>query len=270
MNKINILFIPCLILISSCSALQAMKYKTGHEALKSSQEVFRFEDKGTNYRLKKNEVYTPEKKSFSTKRVLEIPSGYKAKIVEQSIAISQAAEISKTKLPVLVPQISQFNVWFDGKKYVSELKILPKERSIQIKMNSPESQWNGVETHKLPEGKVLPCFFSQIIECAKVSGFIKESSLKERGSMQINILWEGYPFLSEIYSEFPREFLTPAILEYDGLLSKNERRFNLNLSNQSIVFILNNKDEVMKMLWVSQGITMLHNSVKETDSNQER
>lgn len=258
-NKLPFFFI--LICLCSCSLLTRVNYKTGLDALDTGEEKYRYKDKGSRYVLKKQTTLNSKNKTYTVKRVLESPTSSKGKVVEQSIAISNVGFLKKTNKTVLRPNISQFNIWFDGKKYSSELKINSKNRSVQIKMNSPESQWNGVENVQLPAGDVLPCYFSQIIECAKATGFIKTASTSERGIFYVNVIWEGYPYISEVYSNFPNEAFSSAELEYDGMLNQKERRFNLRVAGQSIFYILNEKDELTKMFWVSEGVTMIHNKL---------
>jgi hypothetical protein len=62
--------------------------------------------------------------------------------------------------------------------------------------------------------------------------------------------------LNETFSDFPSELFSTAQLEYDGKTKQSERRFNLRVAGQSIFYILNEKDVMTKMFWVSQGITM--------------
>jgi hypothetical protein len=127
-------------------------------------------------------------------------------------------------------------------------------------MTSPEAQWNGLKQYKFPSSKILPCFFSQVIECAKISGFIKKATDKKTGVMNFLVIWEGFPYLNETFSDFPSELFSSAQLEYDGKTKEKERRFNLRVAGQSIFYVINDKDIMTKMFWVSQGITMTSRS----------
>lgn len=240
--------------IIACSSGSVKNIK---EQLPKEEEGFSYTDKNGEFKVKISAGLDKAEKVFITKKKLEIPDKDKDNVLEQSIAFSDLGMIKK-KNPILRPKMSQYNVWFDGKKYFSELKIVPEKRSIDVKMVSPESQWNGSKTIKFPSTKIMPCFFSQVIECAKVSGFIKKSSKKENGAMSLLIIWEGYPYLNETFSDFPSELFSKATLEYDGKLNASERRFNLRVAGQSIFYILNDKDQMMKMFWVTQGISMIN------------
>lgn len=260
MNKTNFLLVIFCFSLSSCAFFTGLSYKDGLEALSSGVLKYRYEDKGNDYELELTTQYAPAKSSYSTKRVMRTKDSDN-KVVEQSVAISSAGALKNSKLEVLKPKISQFNIWFDGQKYASEIKVNEKTRKLEIKTNSPETQWNGLEEVDLPVGQALPCYFSQVIECAKVAGFIKKASRLSNGSMNLVVIWEGYPYISDVYSNFSSQVYSSAELVFDGNLSSTERRFLLNVNNQEIVYVLNNKDELVKSFWISQGVTMIKNNL---------
>jgi hypothetical protein len=237
------------------------------EMLVKHNDQFNYTDKNGQYSVKIESGLDKTGKSFFTKRIMELPSLQKDKALEQSIVLSSIGSLKK-KMTILRPKISQYNVWFEGKKYTSELKINTANKSIDVKMTSPESQWNGTKQIKFPSSTTLPCFFSQVIECARVSGFINKASSKKTGSMKLMIIWEGYPYLNETFSDFPDELFSEAQLEYDGRTKEGERRFNLIVAGQSIFYILNDEDVMTKMFWISQGITMVSKSSKNEEPEE--
>ena len=242
-----------------------MTQKSPKEKLGNFEEQFNYSDKNGQYIVKISSGMDKNGKTFFTKKIMEMPGGQKDKALEQSVVISSVG-ILKKSLMILRPKISQYNVWFDGKKYTSELKINTAKKAIDVKMTSPESQWNGNKQIKFPSSTTLPCFFSQVIDCAKVSGFISKATQKKTGSMSLFVIWEGYPYLNETFSDFPSELFSKAELEYDGMTKEKERRFNLRVAGQSIFYILDDKDVMTKMFWVSQGITMVNKSSKSTET----
>ena len=246
------LFILFLLTFVSCSGMGQKKIEA---QLINNEDSFNYTDKNGQFLVKSASGYDKKKKTFFTKKTLEIPNRMKDKVLEQSVVISSVGTLKKVT-PILRPKISQYNVWFDGKKYSSELKINIAKKAIDVRMTSPESQWNGTRQVKFPSSKTLPCFFSQVIECAKISGFIKKASEKKAGVMNFVVIWEGYPYLNETFADFPSELFSSAKLEYDGKTKQQERRFNLRVAGQSIFYVLNDKDVMTKMFWVSQGITM--------------
>ncbi|MEA9355001.1 hypothetical protein SHI21_02250 [Bacteriovorax sp. PP10] len=244
-----------------------MSQKNPKEMLVNHEDQFNYTDKNGQYSVKISSGLDKTGKIFFTKRVMELPSRQKDKALEQSVVLSSIGSLKK-KMMILRPKASQYNVWFDGKKYTSELKINTAKKAIDVKMTSPESQWNGTKQVKFPNSRTLPCFFSQVIECAKVSGFINKASDKQTGTMNLMIIWEGYPYLNETFSDFPNELFSEAQLEFDGKTKQAERRFNLRVGGQSIFYVLNDKDVMTKMFWVSQGITMVSKSSKNAEPEE--
>lgn len=263
MNKNIILLIN--LLFFSCGSLSTKKVE---DILTNSEERFNYTDKNGQFILKSASGLEKKSKTFFTKKILEIPGSGKEKILEQSIVISSVGILGK-KMSILRPKISQYHVWFDGKKYSSELKINSQKKAVDIKMTSPESQWNGKSSIKFPSTKKLSCFFSQVIECAKISGFISKAIKEKNGVMNFLIIWEGYPYLNETFSDFPSELFSTAQLEYDGQNKKKETRFNLTVAGQSLFYVLNEKKALSKMFWVSQGITVSAASIKNKKETEE-
>ena len=264
MNK---LFGPILFsfLLASCSSVEKNKLK---KELVRGEESFNYADKNGQFIVKLSSGFNKGKNHFFTKRVLESPNKNSDNVLEQSVALSDIGVLNK-KETILRPKISQYNVWFEGKKYFTELKFNEQKKAIDIKLLSPESQWNGNKVVKLPSTKALYCFFSQVIECAKTAGFLDKAIKNESGTMNFYIIWEGYPYYSETLSSFPSEVLSKAQLEYDGKTKDVERRFNLKVNGQSIFYVVDQKEQMKKMFWVSEGISMISKLSKQESNNGE-
>lgn len=262
MNKIiSILVIS--ILLFSCSH---EKSKEVAKILGSGDGKYNYNDKSGKFVVRVTSGINKKDRTFFYKRSLEIPEKSTDNILEQSISFSQIGKLKK-KTTILRPKLSQYTVWFEGKKYFTELKINPKTKSVDVKMQSPETKFNGEKSVKFPSTKMLSCFFSQIIECAKINGFISQSIKHSKGKMSFYIIWDGYPFQNDTLTDFPSELFSLAELEYDGHLSSNEERFNLQVAGQSIFYVLDMKNQLRKMFWVSQGISMTEKSVVVKNEN---
>ena len=264
MNKCLLLMPICFLIVSCASAKKAQLKKE----LVRGVESFSYEDKNGQFIVKLSSGFNKKENHFFTKRILESPNNESNNILEQSVALSEIGVLNKKKT-ILRPKLSQYNVWFEGKKYFSELKINPLKKSIDIKMVSPETQWNGVKTVKLPSTKALYCFFSQIVECAKTIGFLGRAIKTEAGSMNFYIIWEGYPYFNETLSNFPSEVISKAQLEYDGKTKEDERRFNLKVSGQSIFYVVDKNEQMKKMFWVSEGISMVSKLDKKVNTTND-
>lgn len=252
-------------MVTSCASTRKAQLK---KELVRGEEQFSYTDKNGQFLVKLSSGFNKKENTFFTKRILEVPNKESDNILEQSVTLSEIGTLKKKKT-ILRPKLSQYNVWFEGKKYFSELKINPNKKSIEVKMVSPEAQWNGTKLIKLPSTKVLYCFFSQVIECAKTIGFLSEAIKKEAGTMSFYIIWEGYPYLNETFSDFPSELLSKAQLEYDGKSKEGERRFNLRVGGQAIFFIVDKNEQMKKMFWVSQGISMVSRLSAKSENNKD-
>lgn len=268
MNEVSLtLFIFFIsFIVNSCAGVKNNNLK---KELVREEESFNYTDKNGTFKVLLSSGFNKKENTFFTKRSLEIPNKDSDNVLEQSIVLSDLGTLKKTKT-ILRPKISQYSVWFDGKKYFSELKLNPVKKAIDLKMVSPESQWNGTKQIKLPSSKALYCFFSQVIECAKTVGFLTAAIKKESGSMNFYVIWEGYPYLNETFSDFPSELFSSAQLEYDGKINEDARRFSLKVAGQSIFYIVDKNEQMKKMLWVSQGISMIsRTSLKSSDNAPE-
>lgn len=263
MNKLFFILYSMLIL-SSCAHQNT---KEVSKVLSTGDAKFNYNDKNGKYLVKVTSGINKKEKTFFYKRSLEIAEKSSDNILEQSISFSQIGKLKK-KTSILRPKLSQYTVWFEGKKYFTELKINPKTKSIDVKMQSPEAKFNGEKSIKFPSTKTLSCFFSQIIECAKFNGFISKSIKNGNGKMSVYIIWDGYPFQNDTFTDFPSELFSLAELEYDGHLNSNEDRFNLQVAGQSIFYALDSKQQLKKMFWVSQGISMTDKSIIIKNENE--
>lgn len=262
MNKFGLLLI--LFLIGACSGF---KSKKTNKINTSVGEKFSYVDKNGKYLIKLSSGINTKDNTYFLKKTIEIPNLEKDNILEQQITISEIGKVKK--INVLRPKQSQYTVWFEGKKYFSELKILPKKKSVEVKMQSPEASLNGTKIIKFPTTKLISCFFSQIIECINTTGYFETVSKNKKSKINLLIIWEGYPFLNETYSDFPTELFSKAFFEYEGKVKENEYRYNLSVAGQSVFYVIDNDKKFKKMFWVSQGITMLAktNITKEEETS---
>lgn len=254
-----------MLLFTSCSSTK--KVSTIKKELTRNEEKFSYTDKNGQFLVRLSSGFNKKTNTFFTKRSLEAPEKENDKILETSVTFSDLGSIKKKN--ILRPKLSQYNVWFDGKKYFSELKLNPSQKAMDLRMVSPESQWNGTKQIKLPSTKALYCFFSQVVECAKTVGFLAKAVKKEEGILNFYIIWEGYPYLNETFTNIPSQLFSKAQFEYDGVTKENDRRFNLKVAGQSIFYVVDEKMQMKKMFWVSQGISMISGSVKKTSSDKQ-
>ncbi|OUR93707.1 hypothetical protein A9Q84_19790 [Halobacteriovorax marinus] len=215
---------------------------------------FQLSDKAGKFYVHREKGFSKSKNQFIVKKTVK--AGDNGKILEKLIMISKLGNLNK-KLTILRPTVSEYSVWFDGKKYTTRMKINSKKRSMDVTLNSPERQWQGKRSYSFPNGDGIFCYFSQITECARATGFIEKSIKNDGGSMKVIIIWEGYPYFQEQYLNVPSSVFSRARFSYDGKNAKGERRFTLTVANQSIFYFLDKNHELSKKFWVSQGLSMV-------------
>jgi hypothetical protein len=256
MNKF--LFYLSLLTLFACSSANKKQLKN---ELTHNEVKYAYNDKNGKFVFKSTSGFVKKENSFFTKQSLEMLSKTKDNALEQSISFSTLGSVKKSKM-ILRPKNSEYSVWFDGKKFTSRMKIISSKKMVELSMESPEPKWNGVKQFKFPSTRIPSCFFTQVVECAKVMG-----ALSSKQKMNFYILWEGYPYLNETFTDFPNELFSKAEIENEGKQKNGEVKFSLLVAGQSIVYILDKNNKIKKMFWVTQGISIL-NKEASMESNK--
>jgi len=257
MNKIIILFFV-LFSIQSCSIFSRGKKSadSGGSVTENSKRRYKLTDKAGEFIIYKENGLKPSDKTYISKREVLPFDDDSSKVLEQSVAISKVGTLNK-KMKIMRPYKSQYAVWFDGKKYTTNMTLNESSRSLVVKMKSPEKQWNGRKSFNFPDSKAIYCFFTQVLECTAITGFFKKAFEKGRGQMNFYLIWDGFPYFQEQYLNIPDSIFTKAKLNYDGKNKNGERRFSLNFAGQVIFFLFDEKYNFIKKFWISQGLSMV-------------
>lgn len=220
------------------------------------QKDYSFKDLSGEFLLRV-ESGRKDKEFFFKKKLSGISDG---KEYEKSIAISQLGKLKTRNGPInsLRPKISQMTVWFDKQEYFSQVKVLPRTRELEVKTRSPEKEWNGVKKYDFPNTKGLFCFFSQLVDCIRVTGFLHKSMEKASGRMNFTIIWDGYPFVNSQYKGLNEEPFTRAMFEYDSK-SENLVKYNLSFNNQIMFYHIDENKVLKKRFWVAEGLSQISN-----------
>ena len=66
---------------------------------------------------------------------------------EKLVAVSKVGSLKtgSNKITTLRPKISQYTVWFEKKKYFSQLEVISSQKILKVRMKSPEKAWNGIK-----------------------------------------------------------------------------------------------------------------------------
>ncbi|MBT6324592.1 MAG: hypothetical protein HOJ35_01370 [Bdellovibrionales bacterium] len=240
-------------LLTGCAFVKRL---SGHNSeLVHKKKTYIYVDKFGKYILERETGSRGKSKDLVVKTRI-ITNDKKKQELERSITISKKGNL-KNKISILRPEISQYTAWYDQNKYFSEIKLNPKLKNIQIKMISPEKKWNGVQQVKFPiKGNGLYCFFSQLIECAKYTGFLSKALDAKAGQMNFYLLWDGFPYINNQFEGLEEKLFVNAKLVYDGETDKELKRFSLIFGSQSIVYLLDDNLSMSEMYWVSQGLSV--------------
>ncbi len=255
----SIYFFVIVLFVFSCASKGPLEIK---KELGHKEEKYSYIDKNGQFLFRSTSGFEKKEKSFFTKQSLEMTTKNKDNALEQSIAFSTLGRVKKKM--ILRPRNSEYTVWFEGKKFTSRQKIIPSKKIIEVTLESQESKWNGVQKIAFPSTKTATCYFSQIVECAKVMGLLNTPQ-----TIKFYILWEGYPYLNETFTDFPSELFSKAELEYEGSDNPDEKKFNLNVAGQTIAYVLDKNGKLKKLFWITQGISMVNKALPQSEELNE-
>src|SRR5690606_20341591 len=105
------------------------------------------------------------KKKVVTRNQL-MQAGPSGKVLEKSIVVSQLGSIQEKNRRILTmrPYGSEFTVWLEGKKYSSRMQLNPRKKVMEVRLQSPNPKWQGLQEVPFPRGKYF-CYYSQLPEC---------------------------------------------------------------------------------------------------------
>ena len=255
-------------LVTSCAVVLSCSSTPNHPLpTERAVETFNLIENNNTLFIEKETGFVKKKNEFVVKQQIfenkNLAKGGKA--LERIITVSTLGSLNK-KVNVLRPKISQYQVWFEGKKHFTETKIDVTKRSLEVKSEGPEDKWNSKKTFPFPQGTGVFCYFSQVIECLAVTGFIKLAQDKKTGTINFHIIWESYPFIQEHYSNMTPEVFSEAQMTYDGDTEEKETRFALQVGNQNIVYMLDKNNKLSRMFWVAQGVSQIKYSQNKAES----
>ena len=214
------------------------------------KQNYNYQDQSGSYK------YTREVTNKGSKLIVrQILYGNGGLELEQFISVSRMGMLKQKKGKSqisLLPEVSQFKVWFDKKEYFSQLKVNKKTRKLEVITKNPEENSSKESDYALARGKYF-CFFSQIPEC-----LIKQKLLLQaaRKNVQLFVIWDNFPYHIDQYDGIRNEPFTSATLSL-GKFDKKELKYILDIGSQVIFYHFNSNLEFEKMFWVSQGISLV-------------
>lgn len=179
----------------------------------------------------------------------ELRSPFSTKYLERFTSISNSKRFNE-KTNYLYPKVSEAIFWLDKKRHKSLLKIDGK--SLQVVSVIGSKVYRKVS--EVLDNKRVHCFFSQLVECIATTNFFEISSKKNLGTMNLNVIWDGFPFFNEQYlnqSVSPVQSGRMAFVEQ----SKGMWKYQLEVDDQILFYFLDNKFRLKNFYWVAKGIS---------------
>ena len=237
-----------LFLLSSCSAhLVRPKPFNGETTYSYVDETGTF-----NYLRQTKKI----DKKIITRNQIRDQKGNGLRLLEKSILVSRIGSIKnkKKRLLTLRPEASEYTVWIDGKKYVSRMQINAPAKSMRISLESPEKKWQGTTEVSFPKAKYF-CFFGQLPECLFENSLLEAASSQNTQRFDFYIVWDSYPYIQDLLTGTGKDLFVPAALKFDGEIS-GLFRYIVEVEGQVILYQFTKNFELVKVAWISQGITI--------------
>ncbi len=195
-------------------------------------------------------------KKLVTRNQMVQKTGAGAKILEKSVLLSRLGSIKlkNSRLLTVRPEASEYTVWIEGKKYFSKMNINPSQKSMTLTLDSPEPNWKGTSDISFPKGKYF-CFFNQIPECLYHNYLLSNSKNADNKKMDFFVIWDNYPFISDLLTAVGRKLFAPATVKFDGEIN-HLFRYIVEIENQVILYQFSRSFDLVKVAWISQGITI--------------
>lgn len=213
--------------------------------------LFEYSDNTGEY-LAKREIKIVKNKLVSRVTILSRDG---LQELETQVSMSKLGTLknSKDNTLAILPEASQFKVWFNKELYSSNMRFNPTSKTITTIAKSPSTDKETLKDFKIPKGNYF-CFFSQLPECLKMQNLLLKAASK---SVPIYLIWDSYPYHVEQYENLldsPLMLATLTLTEHD----KNEYKFALDIGNQIIFYHFDKKLNFVKMFWISQGISLVN------------
>jgi hypothetical protein len=178
------------------------------------------------------------------------------RLLEKSVMLSRIGSIrnGSTRLLIVRPQASEYTVWIEGKKYVSRMQLVPGKRAMRVTLESPEAKWQGTSEVPVPKGKYL-CFFGQLPECLARSNLIENARVLEGRRFNFVIVWDSFPYIQDLLTKTGQKLFERASIKFDGEIN-GLFRYIIEVDGQVISYQFTKTFELVKVAWVSQGITI--------------
>jgi hypothetical protein len=221
--------------------------------IEDRSEEFSYQDPSGVFRLTR-EIKKNQNKVVLRQQVLNKDLS-KNDFLEKSIVVFEQGRSKKNKNIMIRPLDSHYIVWLEGQKLESRGRLDKQSKKYTFKLDSHEEKWRGLRSVNLPRGSIF-CFFTIIPECLKTAGVFLKIVNNPNKAQSFYIIWEGYPFILEQFSNFNSQGISRANVSYEEF-KDNTHRFVVEFDGQSIFYHLKKDLNFIRMFWISQGLSIM-------------
>jgi hypothetical protein len=238
-------------LVSCSSVKEKVEIATTESRIKNAASTYEYKDINGIYQLKR-EIKLIKNKFYLRSTLLTADS---SQLIEKGVTVADLGilTIENQKLPALRPFASEFEVWLDGERFLSQSKIDKKTKKI-IYQFEPDFNKKNQQSFTFPSGSVF-CYFSQIPECVRRVDFIRQAIGNKTGTMSLYIVWDSFPYNNEIFGgnlDSPFEIAKFSFVEE----VEGEYKFALETSRYAMFYHFNRNLEFSKFFWIAHGISI--------------
>lgn len=242
-----ILFIHIFIIVS-CSS----PFRTGH--LPEGSKNYSYVDESGNFDYRRD--FKKDKQLLISRLQLIEKSDGKPKMIEKSLMVSRLGSIKnkKNRLLTVRPEAAEYLVWIEGKRYSNRMQLDSKKRSMNVRFDGLDIRGQNEESIIFPKSRYF-CFWGQLPECLFYNHLLQNAYSNQIDKISFYIIWESYPFNSDLYTGLEKGLFTQASLKFEGELD-NLLRFSVDFMGQSIFYHFDRSFHFVKAAWISQGVTI--------------
>lgn len=239
--------ISCLFLLLTFVSCSRLNFSTPKDSVKKWELI----DQGEHYSFRRQTRHKKKKylniQSITTK-------GNSKKQIEKLKVVSEIG-ILKNKLQILRPEYSFLEVWIDKQKHITKMTLNKKTKSFDVVVQNEI----GVRefSQPFPSEEGVFCFYSQIVDCLRVTGFFDKVKKHNAGAAKVNVIWEGAFLYYSLYEFYPQELFTPAEFIFDGEDEKSLLKFSLKFKDQSIYYLLDQQYYFHSLFWITQNMSIV-------------
>jgi hypothetical protein len=234
------------IFLTSCAYVDLLtSSKTDPVSLKGAFD-YNYKDSSGSYSIQRK-FGQNKLGEFIVKKELRSP--FSPKYLERFVSISRSKKFNENT-NYLSPKASEAIFWLDRKKHKSIIKV----NNNTVDITSVVGNQLYKKSSEQLESNRMHCFYSQLTECIATTNFFELSSRKKLGVMNLNIIWDGFPFFNEQYLNQTDNAVQRARMVYIEE-SKGMLKYQLEVDEQILFYFVDEKFRLKNFYWVAKGIS---------------